>query len=54
MARANKLESTWPWIITGISLPVMAFKQFVNVVQMVNAARWMAEGDLRARRANKK
>ncbi|KAJ5997841.1 hypothetical protein N7499_005765 [Penicillium canescens] len=54
MARANKLESTWPWIITGISLPVMAFKQFVNVVQMVNAARWMAEGDLQARRANRK
>ncbi|KAJ5458498.1 hypothetical protein N7475_009886 [Penicillium sp. IBT 31633x] len=54
MARANKLESTWPWIITGISFPVMAFKQFVNIVQMVNASKWLAEGDRAARRANRK
>ncbi|KAJ5154825.1 CDP-alcohol phosphatidyltransferase [Penicillium coprophilum] len=54
MARANKLESTWPWIITGISFPIMAFKQFVNVVQMVNASKWLAEGDLAARRSNRK
>ncbi|CAG7918947.1 unnamed protein product [Penicillium olsonii] len=54
MARANKLESTWPWIITGIAFPVMAFKQFVNVVQMVNASKWLAEGDLKTRRANLK
>ncbi|KAJ5816109.1 CDP-alcohol phosphatidyltransferase [Penicillium robsamsonii] len=54
MARANKLESTWPWIITGISFPIMAFKQFVNIVQMVNASKWLAEGDLAARRSNRK
>ncbi|KAJ5901687.1 hypothetical protein N7495_002215 [Penicillium taxi] len=54
MARANKIDSTFPWIVTGISFPVMAFKQFVNVVQLVNASRWLAQGDLEARRANRK
>ncbi|OJJ34847.1 hypothetical protein ASPWEDRAFT_109557 [Aspergillus wentii DTO 134E9] len=50
MARANKIDSTLPWIITGISAPVMAFKQFINVVQLVNASKWLAQGD----RANRK
>lgn len=50
MARANKLDSFWPWAITAISAPVMAFKQFVNIVQLVNASQWMAEGDLASRR----
>ncbi|KAJ5765009.1 hypothetical protein N7520_004568 [Penicillium odoratum] len=54
LARANKIDSFWPWVITGIAAPVMAFKQFVNVVQMVNASKWMAEGDLEARRTRKK
>ncbi|EAW07253.1 CDP-diacylglycerol--inositol 3-phosphatidyltransferase [Aspergillus clavatus NRRL 1] len=50
MARANKIDSFWPWVITGISAPVMALKQFINVVQMVKASKWLVEGDL-ARRA---
>ncbi|KAK5797611.1 hypothetical protein VI817_003902 [Penicillium citrinum] len=54
MARANKVDSTFPWILTLVSLPIMAFKQYVNVVQLVNASKWLAEGDLQARRANKK
>ncbi|KAJ5288232.1 hypothetical protein N7478_003918 [Penicillium angulare] len=54
LARANKLDSTLPWIVTIIAAPVMAFKQFVNVVQLVKAARWMAEGDIEARRNRKK
>lgn len=53
MARANKIDSFWPWVITGISAPVMLFKQFVNVVQLVNASRWLAEGDRQTRRANR-
>jgi CDP-diacylglycerol--inositol 3-phosphatidyltransferase len=53
MARANKLDSKLPWVITGISAPVMAFKQFVNVVQLIKASRWLAEGDLAKRRAAK-
>lgn len=54
LARANKLDSFWPWVVTSISAPVMAFKQFVNVVQLVKAAKWMAEGDVEARRNCKK
>jgi len=49
MARANKMDSTVPWILTLGSAPVMAFKQYVNVVQLVNASRWLAEGDRRDR-----
>jgi CDP-diacylglycerol--inositol 3-phosphatidyltransferase len=28
----------------------MVLKQFINVVQLVNASRWLAEGDVRTRR----
>ncbi|TVY36239.1 CDP-diacylglycerol--inositol 3-phosphatidyltransferase [Lachnellula occidentalis] len=51
LARANKMDSFVPWVVAGVSLPVMAFKQFVNVVQLVKACRWLAEGDREARRA---
>ncbi|KAI2611694.1 CDP-alcohol phosphatidyltransferase-domain-containing protein [Hypoxylon fragiforme] len=50
MARANKMDSTFPWILAGISAPIMALKQFLNVLQLVKASRWLAEGDVRARR----
>ncbi|PWY90041.1 CDP-diacylglycerol-inositol 3-phosphatidyltransferase PIS [Aspergillus heteromorphus CBS 117.55] len=50
-ARANKIDSFWPWVITGISFPVMALKQFINVVQLVKASKWLVEGDLAARNA---
>ncbi|KAL3492899.1 CDP-alcohol phosphatidyltransferase-domain-containing protein [Aspergillus germanicus] len=57
LARANKIDSFWPWAITAVSFPVMAFKQFVNVVQLVKASNWLVEGDLinrrKARRARK-
>jgi CDP-diacylglycerol--inositol 3-phosphatidyltransferase len=51
LARANKLDSFWPWVITGIAAPVMALKQFINVVQLVKASRWLAEGDIANRKA---
>lgn len=54
LARANKIDSYWPWVVTSISAPVMLFKQFVNVVQLINASQWLAEGDVETRRANKK
>jgi len=54
MARANKMDSFWPWVIAGISFPVMFLKQFINVVQLVKASRWLAEGDVQARRDRKK
>ncbi|KAK0732711.1 CDP-alcohol phosphatidyltransferase-domain-containing protein [Apiosordaria backusii] len=50
MARANKMDSFWPWVLTGVSFPVMAFKQIVNVIQLVKASKWLAEGDVQARR----
>jgi CDP-diacylglycerol--inositol 3-phosphatidyltransferase len=50
MARANKMDSTIPWIVTLGSAPIMALKQYINVVQMVKASQWLAEGDREARR----
>jgi len=51
MARANKMDSTVPWIVVGVSAPVMLGKQIINVIQMVKASRWLAEGDVAKRRA---
>ncbi|CAK7568107.1 MAG: phosphatidylinositol synthase 1 (CDP-alcohol phosphatidyltransferase1) [Sporothrix epigloea] len=51
MARANKMDSFWPWVLAGISFPIMAGKQIINVIQLVKASKWLAEGDVRARRA---
>jgi CDP-diacylglycerol--inositol 3-phosphatidyltransferase len=50
MARANKMDSTVPWICMLTSAPFMAIKQWINVVQMVKASQWLAEGDRKARR----
>ena len=50
MARANKMDSTVPWILAISSFPVMAGKQFISVVQLIKASRWLAEGDVAARR----
>jgi len=47
--RANKMDSTVPWILCAISLPIMLFKQWVNVIQIVKASKWLAEGDLAER-----
>ncbi|KAL2265197.1 hypothetical protein VTJ83DRAFT_6297 [Remersonia thermophila] len=51
LARANKMDSFWPWVFAGISFPVMALKQVINVVQLVKASKWLAEGDVKMRRA---
>ncbi|KAJ9137514.1 CDP-diacylglycerol--inositol 3-phosphatidyltransferase [Pleurostoma richardsiae] len=50
LARANKMDSTVPWIIASVSFPVMVLKQFLNVVQLVKASRWLAEGDVQSRK----
>ena len=50
MARANKMSSTVPWILTIACSPIMAFKQYVNVVQLVGASQWLAEGDRKERK----
>lgn len=54
LARANKMDSTVPWIIAIVSFPIMMLKQIINVVQLVKASRWLAEGDLEARRERRK
>lgn len=51
MARANKMDSFWPWVLAGVSFPIMAGKQILNVIQLVKACKWLAEGDVQARRA---
>ena len=53
LARANKMDSFWPWVIAGVSFPVMAGKQIINVVQLVKASRWLAEGDVETRKARR-
>ena len=50
MARANKMDSTIPWILAGISFPIMFGKQVINVIQLVKASRWLGEGDVAKRR----
>lgn len=52
LARANKMDSTIPWVIAGISFPIMAAKQVINVVQLINASKGLAEVDRKTRRDN--
>lgn len=46
---ANKMDHTIPLILVILSSPVMAFKQCVNVIQIINASQWLAQGDLAER-----
>ncbi|KAI5466954.1 CDP-alcohol phosphatidyltransferase-domain-containing protein [Mariannaea sp. PMI_226] len=50
LARANKMDSFWPWVIAGVSFPVMFAKQAINIVQLVNASKGLAEIDVKTRR----
>jgi CDP-diacylglycerol--inositol 3-phosphatidyltransferase len=50
MARANKMDSTIPWVLAVISAPVMILKQYLNLAQMINASRTLAANDVAARR----
>ena len=49
--RANKMDSTVPWILAIVSAPIRLGKQWINIVQLVKASNWLAEGDLAERRA---
>ena len=51
IARANKMDSNIPWALAGLSFPVMAMKQFINVVQLVKASKSLAEVDIKSRKA---
>lgn len=52
MARANKMDSFVPWTLVSISAPIMAFKQYLNIVQLVQASKMLAEVDVKTRKAN--
>lgn len=51
LARANKMDSFVPWTLAGISFPVMFLKQVINVIQLVKASRWLADVDVKSRKA---
>lgn len=44
-------RATWPAIVAAISLPVCAFKQFLNVIQIVKAAKALNSLDIEEWRA---
>ncbi|KAK7397816.1 phosphatidylinositol synthase 1 (CDP-alcohol phosphatidyltransferase1) [Neonectria punicea] len=50
LARANKMDSSVPWAIAGVCFPIMAAKQIINVVQLINASKGLAEVDIKTRR----
>ncbi|KAL4799956.1 CDP-alcohol phosphatidyltransferase-domain-containing protein [Aspergillus venezuelensis] len=53
MARVNKIQSPWPWLLFYASLPFMLFKQYVNVLQLIQASKQIAHSDIVARRRNR-
>ncbi|KAE8380199.1 phosphatidylinositol synthase [Aspergillus bertholletiae] len=50
MARANKIDSSVPWALLAISSVFMLFKQYVNIVQLVEASKWLVQGDMEMRK----
>jgi CDP-diacylglycerol--inositol 3-phosphatidyltransferase len=50
LARVNKMDSTVPWALAGISVAFMAVKQVINVIQLVHASRSLAEVDIKTRK----
>lgn len=55
---ANKVDDTIPWILLYASSLFMLFKQYVNVVQLLEASKLLVQGDIamrkKARRAESK
>jgi len=39
------MDSSIPWFLAAISVLFMLVKQYINVVQLVKASKWLAEGD---------
>ncbi|KAE8396507.1 hypothetical protein BDV23DRAFT_142889 [Aspergillus alliaceus] len=50
LARANKIDDSFPQFLLGVSSVFMIFKQYVNVVQLIEASKWLVRGDLETRR----
>ncbi|KAL4912461.1 CDP-alcohol phosphatidyltransferase-domain-containing protein [Aspergillus aurantiobrunneus] len=53
LARANTINSFWSQVLFSASLPFMLYKQYVNGVQLVQASKWIVQGDIEARRRNR-
>ncbi|KAJ8069859.1 hypothetical protein OCU04_000273 [Sclerotinia nivalis] len=49
-ARANKMDSSGPWILLYILSIFMLFKQYVNIIQLIEASKRHAEGDVELRK----
>ncbi|THX18734.1 CDP-diacylglycerol-inositol 3-phosphatidyltransferase PIS [Aureobasidium pullulans] len=45
IARANKIQSSIPTALVGLSVLPMLIKQYINVQQLFVASQWLAEGD---------
>ena len=53
---ANKIDSSLLRVLLACTAAPMLFKQYINVVQMIVASEWLAEGDIverKERRAKK-
>ena len=46
---ANKVDDTIPWILLQASAVFMLFKQYVNVVQLIEASKMIVQGDVETR-----
>lgn len=44
------MDSDVPWILLSVSCLFMIFKQYVNIIQLIEASKWLAEGDIEMRR----
>jgi CDP-diacylglycerol--inositol 3-phosphatidyltransferase len=44
------MDSAVPWALLIISCAFMLFKQYVNIIQIVEASKWLAKGDVEMRR----
>ncbi|KAM0453285.1 hypothetical protein ACHAO4_004876 [Trichoderma viride] len=50
LARSNKIDKYWPSIVAMGCFPLMALKQVINVVQLVQASQRLARVDVQRRR----
>ncbi|KAA8648412.1 CDP-diacylglycerol-inositol 3-phosphatidyltransferase [Aspergillus tanneri] len=50
LARANKIDSAVPRKLLAVSSVFMILKQYVNVIQLIEASKWIVQGDMEIRR----
>ena len=46
----NKIDNTIPWILLYTTSVFMLFKQYINVVQLVEASKMLVQGDIEIRK----